>query len=69
MTEDQAREVFSRELPNRVIAHIEKTRKGYLLNAYDREVGPTDVSGTAFLVKKDGRIRKLSISEYVKLIK
>ena len=68
MTEDKARKIFNEEMPFRVIERIEKRRNGYLIVAYGREVGPLDVSGTVFFVDMFGNVRKLSISEIIKML-
>lgn len=69
MTEAMVRDIIHKEMPNRVISSIEKIPRGYLVFAYDRDVGPLDVSGTAFFVRNNGYTRKLSISELVRLMK
>ena len=68
MTEDKARKIFNDELPFRVIQSIVKKRKGYLIVAYDKNVGPLDQSGTVFLVDRFGNVRKLSIEETIKMM-
>lgn len=68
MTEDKARKIFNEEMPFRVIQSIEKKRKGYLIIAYDKDVGPLDVSGTVFLVNRFGNVRRLSIEETIKMM-
>lgn len=61
MTENEARKIISNELPDREIESIEKKSNGYFVVAYDKKVGPGDISGTTFMVNNDGSVDKLSV--------
>lgn len=61
MTENEARKIISKELPDREIESIKKKPNGYFVVAYGKKAGPTDMSGTAFMVNNDGSVDKLSV--------
>lgn len=61
MTEAEAKIILHKNCPNRVIDTIEKRPDGYFISAYDKKVGPGDVSGSTFLVTNDSNIKKLSV--------
>lgn len=61
MTEAEAKIILHKNCPNRVIDTIEKRPDGYFISAYDKKVGPGDVSGGTFLITNDGNIKKLSV--------
>lgn len=68
MTESEVREIVRKELPDREIGSIEKKLGGYLVSAYDKDVGPMDMSGTLFKVSNNGKIHKLSLDECFKIL-
>ena len=63
MTEAVAKINLLKEVPNRVIDSVEKVSDGYVISAYDKKTGPSDLSGTIFKVSNNGSVRKLSLEE------
>lgn len=67
ITEKEARKAIVEEMPNRVVGTVEKREDGYLISAYDKDVGPMDMSGSMFFVSNDGQLRKMSVIDMFEL--
>ena len=67
MTEEKAKELVNKKFPNRKIDNVEKHDKGFIVSAYDPNVGPMDISGGVFLVGNSGNVKQLSVTDMFNL--